>query len=146
MTVRLEARVGEWHPDKDSDPGITVKAFAVEGGPLQIPGRSFAYPRGPRFAPSCATVSAGDPLSMHGLYTRSRQRLGPAAADRRFPPGETREFAFSAGTPGTYYYWGATAADTLPSAIERPGSDSQLSGAFIVDPRGASEHRPTASC
>ena len=38
LTIRLEARLGEWHPDADSDPGIVVEAFAEEGKPLQIPG------------------------------------------------------------------------------------------------------------
>ncbi|HEU4927079.1 MAG TPA: hypothetical protein VFT24_08520 [Vicinamibacterales bacterium] len=38
LTVRLETREGEWHPDGDNDPGVRVLAFALEGGPLQIPG------------------------------------------------------------------------------------------------------------
>jgi hypothetical protein len=38
-----------------------------------------------------------------------------------------------AGASGTYFYWAATSADTpLP---QRPGLDSQLSGAIVVDPR-----------
>ena len=27
LTIRLEARVGEWHPDGDADSGVVVKAF-----------------------------------------------------------------------------------------------------------------------
>ena len=42
LTIRLEARMGQWFPDGDDQPGLTVKAFGVEGGPLQIPGRSSA--------------------------------------------------------------------------------------------------------
>src|SRR5262245_38812378 len=38
LTVRLETREGEWHPDGDRDTGVNVLAFAHEGGPLQIPG------------------------------------------------------------------------------------------------------------
>jgi FtsP/CotA-like multicopper oxidase with cupredoxin domain len=47
-----------------------------------------------------------------------------------------REIRFDAGVPGTYYYWGATmGADSIPDRGDR---DSQLHGAFIVDPAGAS--------
>ena len=50
-------------------------------------------------------------------------------------PGEVREIRFGAGHPGTYYYWGATAAATMLQG--RVASDSQLVGAFIVDGRNA---------
>jgi manganese oxidase len=135
LTIRLEARVGEWHPDKDGDPGITVKAFAVEGRPLQIPGPLIRVPEGTEIRASVRNSLNGSPLVIHGLYSRPGNGSVPPNAVS-IPPGETREFKFLAGTPGTYYYWGATAADTL--LPQRAGSDSQLSGAFIVDPRGAS--------
>src|SRR5215468_949877 len=38
LNVRLEARTGRWFPDGDDQPGVTVDAFAAEGGPLQAPG------------------------------------------------------------------------------------------------------------
>ena len=59
------------------------------------------------------------------------------------PPGETREFTFLAGSPGTYYYWGATEAATLLG--QRRGVDTQLTGAFVVD-RVARARARTASC
>src|SRR3954470_22831899 len=31
LTVDLEAREGEWHPDADSAPGLRVRAFAERG-------------------------------------------------------------------------------------------------------------------
>jgi hypothetical protein len=31
LTLRLEARVAEWHPDGDENPGALVPAFAVDG-------------------------------------------------------------------------------------------------------------------
>ena len=56
LTIRLEARTGEWYPDRDTDPGVVVKAFAVEGGPLQIPGPLIRVPEGTGFAPLSAMV------------------------------------------------------------------------------------------
>jgi hypothetical protein len=31
LTLRIEARLGSWHPDSDDAPGATVPAFAGEG-------------------------------------------------------------------------------------------------------------------
>jgi FtsP/CotA-like multicopper oxidase with cupredoxin domain len=134
LTVHLEARSGEWHPDRDTDPGVVVKAFALEGGPLQIPGPLIRVTESTEIRVSVRNHLGGDPLAIHGLYAR----LGEASASADvvvIPPGETREFAFVAGSPGTYYYWGATDPATVLN--QRAPSDSQLSGALIVDPRGS---------
>lgn len=135
LTIRLEARLGDWRPDRNSDPGIIVKAFAVQGGPLQVPGPLIRVTEGTEIRAIVRNGLDGDGIVIHGLYTRPGNASAEAQA-LSIPPGETREVRFLAGAPGTYYYWGATAADTpLPRRI---GSDTQLSGAFIVDPRGTS--------
>ena len=38
LTLRLEARVGMWHPDGDDAPGAALPAFAEEGRAPRIPG------------------------------------------------------------------------------------------------------------
>src|SRR3954451_24604257 len=38
LTVHLEARDGEWHPDADSAPGAVTHAFAIDGEAARIPG------------------------------------------------------------------------------------------------------------
>jgi FtsP/CotA-like multicopper oxidase with cupredoxin domain len=130
LTVRLDARVGTWRPDRDSDPGVVVKAFAADDGPLLVPGPMLRVREGTEIKVQVRN-SLSDPLVMHGLHAR------PAAATGSEPitiaPGATREVAFQAGQPGTYYYWGATAMDTLLAA--RSAVDTQLVGALIVDPR-----------
>ena len=50
------------------------------------------------------------------------------------PAGDVRETRLVAGAPGTYFYWAAPNADL--ELGRRAGSDGQLSGALIVDPRG----------
>jgi FtsP/CotA-like multicopper oxidase with cupredoxin domain len=130
LTVRLETREGEWHPDSDRDPGINVLAFAVEGGPLQIPGPLIRVIEGTEVQAFVRNRLEKEPLIVHGMYTR------PAATAPEpvvIEPGQVREIRFRAGAPGTYYYWGATSHATLPLRAAR---DTQLYGGFLVEPRG----------
>jgi FtsP/CotA-like multicopper oxidase with cupredoxin domain len=134
LTVQLEARLGEWHPEGDDEPGVVVKAFSIEGGPLQVPGPLLRLPEGTEVRASIRNRTAG-PLTMHGLFTRPAR-----AADARpvvtIAPGDVQEIRFNAGSPGTYFYWAGSAAD---GQMDRDtGIDSQLAGAFVVDPRGGS--------
>ena len=126
LTIRFEARVGQWHPDGDGDPGIEVHAFGEQGKPLQIPGPLIRVPKGTEIRASIRNSLPDSTLFVRGLYTR-----GNAGGDTiQIKPGEMREVRFTAGAPGTYYYWASTAA-ALPIGVR--GRDSQLSGAFIVD-------------
>jgi FtsP/CotA-like multicopper oxidase with cupredoxin domain len=130
LTIRLEARLGTWHPDRDTDPGVVVKAFAVDGGPLQVPGPLIRVREGTEIR-ARVNNNLSEGLALHGFYTRLGKESGSEAAT--IAPGETREIGFLAGRPGTYFYWGATTPDTaLPIRSQR---DSQLVGALIVDPR-----------
>jgi FtsP/CotA-like multicopper oxidase with cupredoxin domain len=132
LTIRLEARTGEWHPDGENDPGLMVRAFAEEGKAPQIPGPLIRVPQGTEIH-----ISVRNPLdstlivrglSSHGASSR------PGADTLQIKPGGVREVRFAADAIGTYYYWGST-SDT--DIIGRPHIDSQLSGAFIVDGPGA---------
>ena len=129
LTLRLEARLGTWHPDRDTDPGVVVKAFGVENGPLQIPGPIIRVREGTGIRVRVRN-SLDESLALHGLYSRPSPPSNASAVV--IASGETREIEFLPGPPGTYYYWGATAADT--TLIGRSARDSQLVGALIVDP------------
>ena len=133
LTIRLEAREGEWHPDGDTDPGLTVLAFGLEGGPVQIPGPLIRVVEGTEVHAFVRNRLEKEPLVLHGLYTR---QAGTSTAPDAITiePGQVREIRFVAGSPGTYYYWGAT---SNASVAQRFGRDSQLSGAFLVEPRGS---------
>jgi FtsP/CotA-like multicopper oxidase with cupredoxin domain len=130
VTVRLEARLGQWYPDRESDPGVTVKAFAADGGSLQIPGPVLRVREGTEVR-ALVRNSLREPLVLRGLYSRP----GPAsgAAPVTIAPGESKQIDFAAGRPGTYFYWGAATPDV--TLQDRPALESQLNGAFIVDPR-----------
>jgi FtsP/CotA-like multicopper oxidase with cupredoxin domain len=130
LAIRLEARTGRWFPDGDANPGVVVNAFAMDGGPLQIPGPLIRVPEGTEIR-AVVRNRLDQTLAIHGLYSRPGRAQRAAVV---IPPGETREIAFQAGAPGTYYYWGATATGTTLN--QRASADTQLSGAIVVDPRG----------
>jgi FtsP/CotA-like multicopper oxidase with cupredoxin domain len=67
---------------------------------------------------------------MHGLHSRP----GKENDILEIPAGESRQVTFQAGEPGAYYYWATAGGDTLGGRPYK--EDSQLHGAFIVDPRG----------
>jgi FtsP/CotA-like multicopper oxidase with cupredoxin domain len=137
LMIRLEARGGEWHPDGDDNPGIHLSAFGVEGAPLQIPGPLIRVREGTEIHASVRN-RLETALVVHGFYAR------PAKSDTDANPltiaaGDTRDIVFQAGEPGTYYYWAA--GDAAQAITPRPGSVTQLSGAFIVDPADAAPSR-----
>ena len=129
LTVRLYADQGEWRPEESDGPALTVAAFGEEGAGLTIPGPLLRVSLGTHVV---VQVRNGlvDRLDIHGFVTR------PADGESviSIAPGETREIRFDAGAPGTYHYWATTRGATLNT---RRGAESQLGGAFIVDPPGA---------
>src|SRR5215470_9832528 len=129
LTIELEARLGLWRLEDRDGPSLQVQAFAETGHPLQIPGPMIRVPEDTEIVVDIRNAIEGATLVIHGLHTR------PAGTDDtvQLAPGENRKIRFTAGKPGTYYYWATTTGKTLP---ERYGVDSQLNGAFIVDPRG----------
>ena len=132
LTVRLETREGEWYPDGESDPGVKVLAFAVEGGPLRIPGPLIRVTEGTEVRAFIRNRLEKEPLVIHGLYTRPASTSAPEPIT--IDPGQVREIRFLAGAPGTYYYWGATNNATLGFRAAR---DTQLYGGFLIEPRDA---------
>lgn len=91
LTLRLEARTGEWHPDGDADPGVLVRAFGEEGKPLRIPGPLIRVPTGTEIH-AFIRNSLDSTFIVRGLYTR-----GGAAADTvQIAPGSVHEMRFTA--------------------------------------------------
>lgn len=129
LTIDLEVREGEWFPEDEHGPSLKVFALAERGKPGRVPGPLIRVCEG-------TTIHVGihNLLSvavvMHGMHSR------PGKEDDvlEIPSGATREATFQAGEPGAYYYWASAGGDTLNGRPYR--EDSQLNGAFIVDPAG----------
>jgi len=135
LALDLDLRTGRWHPDAEDGPSIDVQALGEAGRSLQIPSPLIRVPEGTELVIRIRNTLGDPTLVVHGLHTR------PSRTDDTISvaPGATREVRFQAGSPGTYFYWGSTTGHPMDV---RDGADSQLSGAFIVDPKeGASSDR-----
>ena len=132
LTVNLEARDGTWFPESHDGKGIHVFAFAEKGKELLLPGPQIRVPEGTVIK---ATIhnTLDAPLLLYGFTTR------PATISDtiKIAPGVTYESTFNAGVAGTYFYR-ASASDSIDDGLPF-FSDSQLYGAFIVDPPN---HKP----
>jgi FtsP/CotA-like multicopper oxidase with cupredoxin domain len=128
LTLELRASAGIWRPEGDSGPALTIQAFGEGAGPLQIPAPLIRVPEGTEVV---ATIrnDLDTPLQVHGLCSRD----GSPCPNVDVPPAGERGVRFPAGRAGTYHYWASSAG--LPLAF-RAVDDTQLSGAFVVDPPG----------
>ncbi|HJS97485.1 MAG TPA: multicopper oxidase domain-containing protein [Terriglobales bacterium] len=129
-TLRLEIGKGIWHPESEDGPGLPVYAFGEAGHQLQNPGPLMRVPQGTEIHIAVHN-NLPVPVSVYGL-------AGPGAGHQQalhLAPNTTEHATFKVGTPGVYFYWGATTATGLRA---RHGIDSQLNGALVVDPPGRS--------
>ncbi len=130
LSVELEIREGAMYPEGDSGPSLQVFAFGERGKQLQIPGPMVRVPQDAKIHVTIHNL-IGRNVLIHGMHSR------PGKNDDAFEvaSGATGDLTFTAGTPGAYYYWATAGGDTLG---DRPyKEDSQLYGAFMVDPPGA---------
>ncbi len=130
LTIDLEVREGEWFPEEEAGPSVKVYALAEREKKAQIPGPMIRVRAGTTIHVGIRNLlSIG--VVMHGIHSRP----GKDYDVLDIPPNGTREVTFQAGEPGAYYYWATAGGDTLGGRPYK--EDSQLHGAFIVDPRGA---------
>lgn len=126
LTLRLEAGLTGWQPEGEAGPTRTVQAFAEEGQTPSIPGPLVRVPEGTDIhiaVRNRLTV----PLRLHGMVSR------PASPNTsvEIAPGAIQELRFKSGREGTYFYWAETSGESFAT---RRVIDSQLTGAFVIDP------------
>jgi FtsP/CotA-like multicopper oxidase with cupredoxin domain len=125
LTVALEARSGTWQPEGQDGRGLdSVAAFAEAGGGLSTPGPLIRVPAG--------TVVRG---TVRNTLRRSLTVFGLGktrgmADSLVLPAGASGAFAFTAATPGTYYYFARSGLNPFGG---RNLEDTQLHGAIVVD-------------
>jgi manganese oxidase len=128
LTISLELGEGQWHPESEEGEALTVYAFRERGRSLQNPGPLIRVPQGTEIhAIVHNALPAG--ATIHGLH----ERRGSEKDAFVLQPGATQEVRFKAGELGAYYYWASTTGSSLE---RRMPMETQLSGAFIVDPPG----------
>jgi manganese oxidase len=128
LSIELEIATGEWHPEADDGMALAVYAFGQVRHPLQNPGPLIRVPQGTEIRASLHNTLPV-PITVHGLSSS----MGDAGL--RIAPAAVEQVAFKATTPGLYFYWGASEVDDLKL---RNGIDSELTGAFVVDPPNTS--------
>jgi FtsP/CotA-like multicopper oxidase with cupredoxin domain len=126
--IELVVEQGMWYPGGENSFGIAMYAFREVNGPLQIPGPLVRIPQGTDVMVTIRNAVSGE-LHINGLHSYS----GASEEILRIPSGETRNMNFSAESSGAFLYWASI--DGVP-INRRDGIDSQLSGAFVVDPVG----------
>ncbi len=129
LEVALEVRNARWFPSAADGPSLPVQAFAEVGHAPEIPGPLIRAPLGTTITVSIHNTTDST-LRVTGLANRSPADSGPVVV----PPGKTRTTTFTADRVGTFYYWGTTTNATIDT---REWLDSQLAGAYVVDPPGA---------
>jgi FtsP/CotA-like multicopper oxidase with cupredoxin domain len=128
LTLNLRAGRGVWRPEKESGPALEIEALGEADGPLMAPAPLIRVPEGTEIV-ARVTNALEFAMRVHGLCERN----GDPCAPIEVPAGSAREVRFKSGRAGTYGYWAETT--TMPMGM-RFGIDSQLSGAFVVDPAG----------
>ena len=140
LLLRLTVSNVAWYILGDGNPPLRVAAFGEEGKAPTIPAPLIRVRIG---TPIHAVIRnpLNDTLVVRGLSER-----GGMQDSLIIPPQRTGDVTFVARRVGTYQYWGALSSwqrvVPLPPAVRqggrfRPRFDSQLAGAFIVDPPGA---------
>jgi FtsP/CotA-like multicopper oxidase with cupredoxin domain len=128
LTLNLRASRGLWRPEKESGPALEIEAFGEAGGPLMAPAPLIRVPEGTDIVASVKN-ELDVAMRVHGLCERNGEPCAPVEV----AAGVSREVRFKAGRAGTYGYWAETTG--MPMGM-RFGIDSQMSGAFVVDPAG----------
>ncbi len=129
LTLHLEMRKGNWHPEQEDGETIPAYAFGEMGKVLQVPAPTIRVPQGTTIDISLHSALTV-PATLHGLH----QRPGADTNLVNVASGATQHIRFVAGTPGTYLYWART-----PDGKRGTNRvvDALLGGALVVDPPGA---------
>jgi FtsP/CotA-like multicopper oxidase with cupredoxin domain len=129
LTLQLRAGVGLWRPKGESGPALRIEALGESSRPLSVPAPLIRVAEGVELAVSVRN-ELEHTLKVHGLCEKG----GDACTPIEVPPLDTRHVRFRSGPAGTYHYWATTTGTPLNF---RAADDTQLAGAFVVDPPGA---------
>jgi FtsP/CotA-like multicopper oxidase with cupredoxin domain len=132
LTLTLRAAAGEWRPEGEAGPALRIEAFGEDGDALRAPSPLIRVPEATQIVVSIRNELEAA-LKVHGLCARD----GKPCAPLEVPPSATRETSFLANRIGTFHYWATTTGMPLEF---RAAGDTQLAGAFVVDPIGAPEN------
>jgi len=129
LTLRLVVDSARWYPEAADGPFIDLVAFSTEGGAPQVPGPLVRVPKGTIVDATIRNALGDSTIYVWGFVTKPSVSLDSVPIG----PGESRNFRFEAGEPGTYLYrvmigiWD----------YDKHGEREQLTGAIVVDSANA---------
>ena len=131
LELNLQVCWGDFRIENTYRPGLRVAAIAEAGKPPSIPGPLVRVETGTRIRARIKNTLKDSTITVFGLQSRTSETV-----DSLFiKPGESKAVTFDVGEPGTYFYW-IKLGNKISSL--RTGEEDQLSGAFIIDPKGGS--------
>ena len=131
LELKLEIVSASWYPESERGPAIVMQTFAEEGRKPSNPGPLIRVPEGTEIHVSIHNTTKTD-AEVHGLRTRPSAETAPLAV----AADATSDVRFRAGAAGTYFYWASTSKAKSIDDRDTAANDTQLFGAFIVDPAG----------
>lgn len=129
LTLQLRAQLARWRPEGESGPELTVETLGEMSRAPLIPAPLIRVAEGTRIAVTVVN-DLDAALRVHGFCAHDT----PACAPVEILPGSDASVEFVAARAGTYSYWATTTGMPLNF---RGATDTQLSGAFVVDPPGS---------
>lgn len=129
LTLSLDVVEAAWRAEGSSDPVVRILALAEPGKTPQVPGPLLRAPAGTTVHLTLRNRS--DSAVMMGGF---RQATAAKDDTLHLAAGATRQITFALDSVGTFFYWGVLKG--LRTWKDRDWLDSQLTGAFVVDPAG----------
>jgi FtsP/CotA-like multicopper oxidase with cupredoxin domain len=129
LELKLSIQNGLWFPEDERGTGLLMEMFGEEGKAPSNPGPLVRVPEGTEIHVSIHNLTKHAAI-VHGFRTRPSADTVPLEVGA----SATREVRFRAGAAGTYYYWATTTGAKSFEDRETDTADTQLAGAFIVDP------------
>ena len=134
LVVALDVVEAAWQPEGSGDAVVRVLALAEAGKAPQVPGPLLRAPVG-----TTLRLTLRNRSDSAVMLSGFRPALRAADDTVQLAAGATREITVRLDAVGTFAYWGVLKG--LTTFRQRDWLDSQLSGAMIVDPVGASPSR-----
>ena len=136
LTLALDVVEAAYRPEGADDPVVRILALAEPGKTPQVPGPLLRAPVGTTVRLTLRNQS-DSALTFSGF----RQSLKADDDTVQLAAHASRELTFRLDAVGTYAYWGVLKGEK--TFEDRTWLDSQLNGAFVVDPAGTDPARAT---
>lgn len=131
LELELEIVLSDFYPETDSRPGLRLVAIAEKGKAPTIPAPLIRIEEGTKIHVVLHNTLKDSIANVFGLQKRPSS-IGDSIV---LKPGETKEISFESGAAGTYLYNVRLGTNNL---FGYNGEEDQLSGGFIIDPKGGS--------